>query len=67
MSAFVNYSRPLVRENGIMFAMKSQKISEEMDALADTDKVLFLEELKIPYLDAYRCILAIQSMRKFSI
>ena len=50
-----------------MFAMKSQKISEEMDALADTDKVLFLEELKIPYLDAYRCILAIQSMRKFSI
>lgn len=67
LSAFVNYSRPLVRENGIMFAMKSQKISEEMDALADTDKVLFLEELKIPYLDAYRCILAIQSMRKFSI
>jgi 16S rRNA (guanine527-N7)-methyltransferase len=67
LSAFVNYSRPLVREGGVMFAMKSQKISEEIIALSESEKIIWMEELKIPFLDAYRCILAIQSMRKFSI
>ena len=48
-----------------MFAMKSQKITQELSSLEESEKVLFLEELNIPFLDAYRCILAIQSVRKF--
>jgi 16S rRNA (guanine527-N7)-methyltransferase len=67
LSAFVNYSRPLLHEGGVMFAMKSQKISEEIIALSESEKIILMEDLKIPFLDAYRCILAIQSMRKFSI
>ena len=62
---FVDYSKPLIKENGLMFAMKSQKITQELSSLEASEKVLFLEELNIPFLEAYRCILAIQSVRKF--
>ena len=65
LKMFVDYSKPLIKENGLMFAMKSQKITQELSSLEESEKVLFLEELNIPFLDAYRCILAIQSGRKF--
>jgi 16S rRNA (guanine527-N7)-methyltransferase len=61
---FIEYSDPLVKEGGLMFAMKSQKITVELEGLPNTHQVIFNDELKIPYLDAYRCILCIQSMRK---
>jgi 16S rRNA (guanine527-N7)-methyltransferase len=61
---FIAYSEPLLKEGGLMFAMKSQKITIELEALPKSNQVIFNDELKIPYLDAYRCILSIQSMRK---
>jgi 16S rRNA (guanine527-N7)-methyltransferase len=61
---FVDYSEPLLKNGGLLFAMKSQKISQELLGLQDTCTVLSNDELKIPYLDAYRCILAMQFMRK---
>ena len=61
---FIEYSEPLLKEDGLMLAMKSQKITKELEGLPKGYQVIFNDELKIPYLDAYRCILAIQSMRK---
>jgi len=61
---FIEYSEPLLKEGGLMFAMKSQKITIELEGLPISYQVIFNDELKIPYLDAYRCILSIQSMRK---
>jgi 16S rRNA (guanine527-N7)-methyltransferase len=61
---FIGYSEPLLKEGGLMFAMKSQKITIELEGLPISYQVIFNDELKIPYLDAYRCILSIQSMRK---
>jgi 16S rRNA (guanine527-N7)-methyltransferase len=64
---FIEYSQPLIKEKGVMFAMKSHKISSELEELPDGYSVIFNDELIIPYLDAYRCILSIQSMRKSNI
>jgi 16S rRNA (guanine527-N7)-methyltransferase len=61
---FIDYSVPLIKEGGIMFAMKSQKIAFELESMSKDYQVIFNEELDIPYLDAYRCILAIQTVRK---
>jgi 16S rRNA (guanine527-N7)-methyltransferase len=61
---FAAYSAPLLRPNGIMFAMKSQKINLEIDRLPSDFQIIDSEELKIPYLEAYRCLLSLQSMRK---
>ncbi len=61
---FVVYSTPLLKPRGVMFAMKSQKIKQEIEALPKDCQIIDAEELKIPYLDAYRCILTLQSMRK---
>jgi len=61
---FIKYSEPLLKEGGLMFAMKSQKIAIELEGLPKGHQIIFNDELKIPYLDAYRCILSIQSMRK---
>lgn len=64
LGQFISYSEPLLKEQGIMFAMKSQKIPAELESLPKHYKVLLFEELTIPYLESYRCILAIQSMKK---
>jgi len=61
---FIEYSEPLLKEDGLMLAMKSKKITVELEGLPKGYQVIFNDELQIPYLDAYRCILAIQSMRK---
>jgi 16S rRNA (guanine527-N7)-methyltransferase len=61
---FIEYSEPLLKEDGLMLAMKSQKITVELEGLPKGYQVIINDELQIPYLDAYRCILAIQSMRK---
>jgi 16S rRNA (guanine527-N7)-methyltransferase len=64
---FIEYSQPLLKDKGIMFAMKSQKITSELEEIPDSYHVIFNDDLIIPYLDAYRCILSIQSMRKSNI
>jgi len=61
---FATYSEPLLKLNGVMFAMKSQKINQEIEGLPSNFQIIDSEELKIPYLDAYRCLLSLQSMRK---
>jgi len=61
---FVAYSKPLLKPNGLLFAMKSQKTDQELVDVQEDCMVLANEELKIPHLDAYRCLLTLQFMRK---
>lgn len=61
---FVNFSEPLLKAGGIIFAMKSQKASEELLGLPEGWGLIGNEELHVPNLDAQRCLLTIHSVRK---
>ncbi|MEY4263877.1 MAG: rRNA small subunit methyltransferase, partial [Pseudomonadota bacterium] len=60
---FVDYSGPLLRPNGLVFAMKSQKVIEELKSLSNSWEVIDNTELKIPKLEAYRCLLTIAAVK----
>lgn len=61
---FVQFSKPLLKPSGVIFAMKSQKIDEELRSLDTEWEVLKNMELKVPQLDAFRCLVFIRSVRK---
>lgn len=61
---FVNFSEPLLKEGGLIFAMKSQKASEELLGLPDGWTLIGNEDLQVPNLDAQRCLLTLHSVRK---
>lgn len=61
---FVTFSDPLLKEGGLIFAMKSQKASEELLGLPEGWELIGNEELHVPNLDAQRCLLTLRSMRK---
>ena len=63
LTKFVDYSGPLLRPNGLVFAMKSQKVIEELKSLSNGWEVIDNTELKIPDLEAYRCLLTIAAVR----
>lgn len=63
LTKFVAYSGPLLRPNGLVFAMKSQKVIEELKSLSNGWEVIDNTELKIPNLEAYRCLLTIAAVR----
>ena len=63
LTKFVAYSGPLLRPNGLVFAMKSQKVVEELKSLSNGWEVIDNTELKIPDLEAYRCLLTIAAVR----
>jgi 16S rRNA (guanine527-N7)-methyltransferase len=61
---FIRYSEPLLKNKGLMMAMKSHKMSQELSAVSSDYKLISIEELKIPGLDHYRCLLTLEFMRK---
>lgn len=61
---FVNFSEPLLKEGGLIFAMKSQKASEELLSLPRGWELVGNEDLHVPNLDAQRCLLTLHSVRK---
>jgi 16S rRNA (guanine527-N7)-methyltransferase len=61
---FVNFSEPLLKEGGLIFAMKSQKASEELMSLPIGWELIGNEDLHVPNLDAQRCLLTLHSVRK---
>lgn len=61
---FVIYSEGLVKESGLVLAMKSQKAQLELAEIPENWRLLKNIQLKIPDLEAERCLLILQSMRK---
>ena len=61
LSTFVSYSLPLLKDMGLILAMKSQKINEEIQALSNECHLIRIEELMVPNLNAYRCLAILQS------
>lgn len=61
---FVEFSAPLLKSDGLVFAMKSQKAEEEISGLPPGWHVIGNDALNIPNLDAFRCLLTLQSVRK---
>lgn len=65
LNNFLEYSKSLIKEESFVFAMKSQRVDEEMKRVTGEWKLVENIELKIPQLDAYRCLLVMSSMRKY--
>jgi len=53
---FTTWSRAAIAENGVWLAMKGKHPQDEIDALATGVQVFHVEPLKVPGLDAERCI-----------
>lgn len=65
LNNFLKYSQSLIKAESYIFAMKSQRVEEELKGVIDEWNLIENIELKIPGLDAYRCLLIISSMRKY--
>lgn len=65
LNNFLKYSQSLIKEDSYVFAMKSQRVEEELKGVIDEWNLIENIELKIPSFDAYRCLLVISSMRKY--
>lgn len=61
---FVNFSKDLIAENGLILAMKSQKAEVELAEIPEGWSLLKNISLEIPDLQAQRCLLILQSVRK---
>lgn len=61
---FVELSKDLLKPSGLIFAMKSQKAEEELAAMPPGWALLDNAPIKVPMLEANRCLLTIQSVRK---
>ncbi len=61
---FVDFSSGLLKPDGLIFAMKSQKAEEELAAMPSGWVLLDNAPIKVPMLEANRCLLTIQSVRK---
>jgi 16S rRNA (guanine527-N7)-methyltransferase len=61
---FVNYSKDLIKKDGLVLAMKSQKAEIELAEIPDGWALLKNISLEIPGLQAQRCLLILQSVRK---
>jgi len=53
---FTTWSRAAIADTGVWLAMKGKHPQDEMDALATGVQVFHVEPLKVPGLDAERCI-----------
>ncbi len=65
LNNFLKYSQSLIKTESYVFAMKSQRVEEELKGVIDEWNLIENIDLKIPGLDAYRCLLIISSMRKY--
>lgn len=61
---FVHYSQNLIKEDGLILAMKSQKAELELAEIPTGWNLLKNISLEIPDLQAQRCLLILQSVRK---
>jgi 16S rRNA (guanine527-N7)-methyltransferase len=61
---FVHFSRDLINEKGLILAMKSQKAEVELAEIPEGWALLKNISLEIPDLQAQRCLLILQSVRK---
>jgi 16S rRNA (guanine527-N7)-methyltransferase len=61
---FLAYSESLIKTNGIVFAMKSQKVEFELSEIDNQWKLIENIEIKIPNLEVYRCLLILTKMKK---
>ena len=53
---FTTWSRAAIADTGVWLAMKGKHPQDEIDALATGVQVFHVEPLKVPGLDAERCI-----------
>ncbi|QKM63765.1 16S rRNA (guanine(527)-N(7))-methyltransferase RsmG [Polynucleobacter tropicus] len=66
LSRFLELSLPLLKPNGLVFAMKSKRADEEMSAVCkDNWQLLADEALFIPNLPVERRLLVLSPVRKF--
>jgi 16S rRNA (guanine527-N7)-methyltransferase len=54
---FVNWSRPALAEGGVWVAMKGKSPDDELAALPSDVRMFHVEQLKVPGLDADRCLI----------
>jgi 16S rRNA (guanine527-N7)-methyltransferase len=64
LNNFLDYSNSLIKGESLVFAMKSQRVDEELKRVIGDWRLIKNIELNIPKLDAYRCLLVMSSMRK---
>ena len=57
---FVNWSANALADNGIWLAMKGKTPEEEIASLPEWARVFHVEQLRVPGLDAQRCIVWLQ-------
>ena len=65
LNNYLEYSKSLIKDESFVFAMKSQRVDEELKRVVGEWKLVENVELTIPKLDAYRCLLVMSSMRKY--
>lgn len=56
LADFTHWTRPLLAAAGVWVAMKGQGPTEEVQALPGTVEVFHVEPLRVPGLDAQRCL-----------
>lgn len=61
---FIDYSKDLIKSQGLVLAMKSLRADAELSKVTDGWTLLENIPLEIPNLEAQRCLLVLQSMRK---
>jgi 16S rRNA (guanine527-N7)-methyltransferase len=67
LSRFLELSLPLLKPNGLVFAMKAKRADEELSAVCKDDWQLLADEaLSIPNLPVERRLLVLSPMRKFT-
>jgi len=61
---FIDYSKDLIKSRGLVLAMKSLRADAELSKVTDGWALLENIPMEIPNLEAQRCLLVLQSMRK---
>jgi 16S rRNA (guanine527-N7)-methyltransferase len=65
LNNYLEYSKSLIKDESFVFAMKSQRVDEELKKVTGEWVLVENIEIEIPKLDAYRCLLVMSSMRKY--
>ena len=62
LQTFVTLTAPLLKEGGVWMAMKGKTPAEEIDALPRSVEVFHVEPLRVPGLEAERCLVWMRSI-----
>ena len=63
MDNIARLTRHLFNENGLLLAMKAQKLDEELNALGKDYRLI---TLKVPFIEAERCLVCLESKALFT-